>query len=91
LSLLEAMAFGKPIIATGVFGVSEQIKHEVSGIIIESDDPTGLVDSILRIFHNSQLASSLGTHARDQFLEEFRLERMGNDYERLIEQLTALS
>lgn len=44
--ILEAMAAGKPVIATNVGGVAEIVKHLESGFLVESESPAALAQAI---------------------------------------------
>lgn len=50
-SLLEDMAFGKPIIATKVGGTPELIKHDINGILT-SANPSDIANSIIYLYQN---------------------------------------
>jgi glycosyltransferase involved in cell wall biosynthesis len=89
-TVLEAMAFGKPIIAARVLsgGVSEQIQDGLDGILVGSEDARALGDAIANIYQNPGLAARLGAEARKQFLSRFQVSQMGRQYEDLIQSLT---
>ena len=42
--LVEAMAAGAPVVATGVSGIPELVEDEVNGLLVEPDDPAALAD-----------------------------------------------
>lgn len=87
LSVLEAMAAGKPIVATGRFGIAEQLQHLHSGLLIQPGDTSGLVASLLQIHDDSRFARMLGENARQNFSTRFTLDDMINQYKRLIAEL----
>jgi glycosyltransferase involved in cell wall biosynthesis len=74
--VLEAMLLGKPVIATKPGGPEEIIRHGEHGLLIPSNDPSRLADSILRYLFEPQLAARLGSAARKRALE-FTPERFG--------------
>ncbi len=61
---LEAMALGKPVIATNVGGIPEIITHEKDGILIEPGDPNEIESALHRLINDSDLRSRLGLEAR---------------------------
>lgn len=57
--LLEAMAFGLPIVATRVGGVAE-IVDETRAILVDKDDEEGLIEATKKLILNAGLRESLG-------------------------------
>ena len=60
LSLLEAMAAGKPVIATAVGGVAEAILEGESGLLVRPADPPALAAAIRRLVSDPVRAGRLG-------------------------------
>jgi glycosyltransferase involved in cell wall biosynthesis len=60
---LEAMARGKPVIATHR-GFSEYIQHMENGILLDSAEPTAISAAIARLMNDPALRSRLGESAR---------------------------
>ena len=73
---LEAMAMAKPIIATYIDGLREQIIDGESGILLPPEDPNALTTSIVKLLNDPQLAVRMGSYARKQVEKEFPLEKM---------------
>ncbi len=67
LSLVEAMAQAKPIIATRVGGIPEVIRHEHNGLLVESGDAVQLASAIARVVRDPALATRLAAEARKSF------------------------
>ena len=88
-AVVEAMAAGKPIIATRVFGIMEQLQHNYSGLLIEPDDKSGLVESLLRLLHDPAFAATLSENARREFISRFTLRAMTEKYRQLVQTLTS--
>lgn len=63
LVLVEAMAMGKPVIATALAGPLEIIEDEISGLLVPAGDPTILASTINRLLEEPDLSSSLGEAA----------------------------
>ncbi len=82
-AILEAMASGKPIVATAVGGTPEAIQHEQSGLLIPPKDENALAQAILRLLRHPELASRLGRQARKYAEEHFSMEQMLNRIESL--------
>ncbi|MBM3320625.1 MAG: glycosyltransferase family 4 protein [Candidatus Eisenbacteria bacterium] len=67
ITLSEAMAFAKPIVATRVGGIPERIRHEANGLLVEPGDPAALARGILRFARDESLRERLGAAARRDY------------------------
>ncbi len=85
---LEAMAMGKPMVATRVGGNPEMVEDGVSGLLVEPEDPEGLAAAILRLLDEPERAEAMGRAARRR-AEAFSWERMVDRYEALYRELGA--
>ena len=81
LSILEAMAAGKPIVATRVGGIVEQIEHEVTGLLVPPGSREALAQVILRLLEDKHLAERVGRQARSRVVDRFGLQRMVEAYD----------
>jgi glycosyltransferase involved in cell wall biosynthesis len=75
-TVLEGMAFGLPIVATDVGGVSEAIEDGETGVLVPPEDPNRLSEAIGRLLRDPGLAGRLGDGARVRHRERFTVERM---------------
>jgi glycosyltransferase involved in cell wall biosynthesis len=75
-TVLEAMAFGLPIVATDVGGVSEAVEPGASGLLVPPEDPNRLAEAIVKLLREPDLARRLGDAARLRHRQRFTLERM---------------
>ncbi len=57
--LASAFGFGKPVIVTRVGGLEEIVDAEVSGLIVEPEDPVSLADAIVRVLTDQTLKERL--------------------------------
>ena len=69
------MAAALPVVSTGVSGIPEVLRDDVTGIIVPEADPTATADAIERIVDDRALAARLGASARELVRDEFDLER----------------
>ncbi len=74
-SLLEAMALGKPVIASAAAGNLDLIRDEIDGLLVPPLDPTAWAVAIDRVLADRALAARLGEAARRTARETFALER----------------
>jgi len=75
LSLLEAMAFGKTIIASDLGQRREMIEDGVSGLLFKAGDAADMRAKIDRIISDSALRKSMGNAARKTYLERYVPEK----------------
>ncbi len=71
VSLLEAAACGKPIIATDVPGCREVVRHRVNGLLVPPRNATALADAITILLENKELRNELGHRGREMVVKEF--------------------
>jgi glycosyltransferase involved in cell wall biosynthesis len=76
-SLLEAAAFGRPLIATDVPGCREIVIHEKTGLLVPVDDPQALAAAILRLARSSAQRVRFGVAARRLVDERFAADLVG--------------
>jgi glycosyltransferase involved in cell wall biosynthesis len=64
LSILEAMALGRPIVATAASGaMREVIEDGVNGIVVPDGDASAMADAMQRLVEDATLAQRLGRRA----------------------------
>lgn len=85
LTILEAMAAGKPLVATAVGGIPEVIGEGVDGIVVPSNDADKLADALLELLREERKRRVMGARAREKFAEQFTVERMVEKYEKIYE------
>ncbi|OLB98577.1 MAG: hypothetical protein AUH30_07440 [Candidatus Rokubacteria bacterium 13_1_40CM_68_15] len=79
-TLLEAMAAGRPVVATGVGGNPELVEDGVTGTIIPAGDPAALTKAIDGYLWDSGLRTAHGEAARRRAVTEFGLVSMASRY-----------
>ncbi|MEE0859631.1 MAG: glycosyltransferase family 4 protein [Acutalibacteraceae bacterium] len=63
VNLIEALAIGKPIVATNVRGNSDLVENGVNGFLVELNNSDQMAEKILEIYNNSQLAEKMRKEA----------------------------
>jgi glycosyltransferase involved in cell wall biosynthesis len=76
LSILEALAAGKPVIATDVGGTSEVITHCETGLLVAPADPGALANAIHTLLSDAPLARRLAAAGQARVQRDFSAERM---------------
>lgn len=87
LTVFEAMAAGKPVVATRVVGIREVVSHEETGLLVPPDDPHNLARSLLRIRREPHLGPTLVEAGRRYVNRHACLKDMVDRYAALYEQL----
>ena len=87
-TVLEAMATGLPVVATGVGGNPELVHEGATGVLVEPGDPDALARGMARYLDEPGLAQVHGEAGRNRVLREFSLDTMLRRYERLYDGLT---
>ncbi len=64
--IMEAMAAGLPVIASGIAGVPELVEHDVTGLLVAPARPDLLADAIQRLIASPDLARSLAAAGRSR-------------------------
>jgi glycosyltransferase involved in cell wall biosynthesis len=88
-AVIEAMACGKPVIATAVGGVAEAL--EGCGVLVKSRDPETLGSEIVRLLNDEKRRSELGQAALLRARAEFSLTTSIYRYKALYEELVELN
>jgi glycosyltransferase involved in cell wall biosynthesis len=76
-SLVEAAAFGRPLIATDLPGCREIVIHEKTGLLVPVDDPGTLAAAILRLVRSPAQRVRYGVAARRLVDERFAADLVG--------------
>lgn len=76
LIYLEAMHFGKPIVACNSGGTPEVVKDHETGILVNPGDHQDLANSILLLAKNAGLRKKLGTAGKSRLKALFSLDQM---------------
>jgi glycosyltransferase involved in cell wall biosynthesis len=86
--VLEAMAMGKPVVATDVGGVSEALEHGVTGILVPPQDSVALAEGILGILKDPKKINSMGQRGKERLLNAFTVNHMVNEIESIYQEPT---
>jgi glycosyltransferase involved in cell wall biosynthesis len=63
MALVEAMALGRPVVASAAGGPAEVVTDGVDGLLVRPGDAVALADALQRLIENPDFARTLGTHA----------------------------
>jgi glycosyltransferase involved in cell wall biosynthesis len=83
LSILEAMAAGKPTVVTDVGGNRESVVDGETGFLVPPRNPEALAEKVCLLLRDRTLAERFGRNGRERIISFFSRERMVRDYEQL--------
>jgi len=81
LALIEAMAAGKPVVATQTGAVPQIIRHDCDGWLVAPEDSWALAEGVLRLLNDPATARRLGRQAQARVREAFHLDHMVDQVE----------
>ncbi len=76
VACLEAMAHGRPVVATRVGGLLDLVVDGETGIVVPPRDPTALRSALERLLADADLRRRLGTAGRDRARSHFSWEKV---------------
>ncbi len=83
LALLEALAAGRPIVATAVGGSPEVVDHGINGFVIPPRDSTAMAERLLTLISDPDLRRQMAQVNRARFAEQFSLAAMVERHQEL--------
>lgn len=77
LSVIEAMAYARPILCTKAGGLAEVIRSGENGFAADSEDSATLAQQLTQLYHDPALRNRLGQAARADYLNGHTMHHMG--------------
>ena len=90
ITVLEAMALHRPVVASAVGGIPEMVEDGRTGLLVPPHDPDALAAAILRLLTDHPLADMLGRAGHDLVHERFCVERMVSAIESIYDEAAAV-
>lgn len=84
--LIEAMACGSVVVATGVSGALDVVRNGENGILVEPRAPATLAQAMIRVLENPQVANQLGNKARKTIDASYSWQVVSRDYARMYQE-----
>lgn len=87
VSVLEAMALERPVVATAVGGVPSIVQPDSTGLLVPPKDPAALADGIVRLLSDRDLAAELASAGRKVVERDYSLETMVRTLESIYDEV----
>ena len=81
VAVIEAMAAGKPVVASCVGGLPELVDNEVTGLTVPPGDPPALARAISHVLSKKGALDCMGVKARERVQQHFTMEQMAKKNE----------
>jgi glycosyltransferase involved in cell wall biosynthesis len=75
-SLLDAMAFSRPVVATAAGGIPEAVEDGVTGRLVPPRNPVALADALVEMLSDAGTLQAMGAEGRRRFEARFTADRM---------------
>jgi glycosyltransferase involved in cell wall biosynthesis len=87
--ILEAMAVGKPVVASAVGGIPELVKDCLTGLLFQRGNSVDLARALERLLRDNHYAQLLGNRGREMVQEDFTIDKASNAYVEIYRQIAA--
>ena len=90
ISVLEAIASGKPVVATDTGGIKEVVFENKTGFLVSPGDVKTMAEKVKILLNNKDLRFKIGNNARGRLGESYRLDSMVKNTEELYKNLLSV-
>ncbi len=89
VTIIEALAAGRPVVVTDVGGVADVVEDGVTGFLVDAGDADAMADRLAKLAADPSLAAALGAEGRRSVTERYAVSRLVDDVDRLYRSLLA--
>ena len=86
VSVIEARAFGLPVVSTSVGGLRYVIENEIDGLLVDDDDADGMAEAVLRLLNDKELTQKISGNGR-QAAERCSWESVREEWMKVLEKI----
>jgi glycosyltransferase involved in cell wall biosynthesis len=90
VSIMEALACGRPVVATDVGSIDESVLENETGFLVTPGSATEMADRWLTLLNDTQMQHRFGEAGREHIVANSSLQSMTDGYTRLIENTYAV-
>ena len=83
VTIIEALAAGRPVVTTDVGGVGDVVRDGVDGFLVDVGDTEAMASRLARIAADPELGTTLGASGRERVLGRYAVARRVDDVDRL--------
>jgi glycosyltransferase involved in cell wall biosynthesis len=87
VSAIEALAAGRPVVATRVGGVPDVVRDGEDGFLVEAGETDELADRLERLARDPELRARMGRQGRERVLPRYAVDRLVEDVDELYRSL----
>ncbi len=87
LTLIEAMAAGKPVVATRMGAVPEIMRDGIDGLLVDPEDIGALAENVARFLNDRTLAEKLSRQAQRRVQDQFDIEQTALNVEKVYQEV----
>jgi glycosyltransferase involved in cell wall biosynthesis len=87
VSVIEALAAGRPVVATRVGGVPDVVQEGVDGFLVDPGATDDLADRLAQLARDTGLREQMGAAGRKRVLPRYAVDRLVDDVDRLYRSL----
>ena len=89
VTVIEALAAGKPVVAYEVGGVPDVVREGVDGFLVEPGSTSGMAERLAQLAADRELGRRLGEAGRERVLERYGVGRLLDDVDQLYRETIA--
>lgn len=87
LSIIEAMAAKRPVVASKKGGIPSTIKNGINGVLIKAENSQMIAEACNRLLGNQELRLKMGENARKTIEQKFTWEKIAEKFYRLYKKI----
>lgn len=87
LAIVEAMAMGRPVVASRVGGIPTVVEDGVTGVLVPPNDPDALARALQPLLADPERMRAMGRAGRARYEQQFTMDRVAREVESVYEEV----